>query len=406
MVETKLRTRFFEEVKCMSNDNKNSGDAGNESHNENYNCNVSKPINADNAVPDNDVVIDVCVSEKLVDNDVKEIDNLKKGSYVSALNKNVLESDNKLFLVPTSVNEKGDDVVIFDEDLVNKGSQKWKFTNKKKSTKWVKVKYSWRPMVYSHCKVFGHNHCKCTLRPRTEEENEKINIGANKEGGKDGYTKVRNGKTQIEMYDWEAMERRMNVESDEEDVMENVDDAEHSNGGFGCNADMKGFSDLVNQLKVDGLCSFGFHFTWTKSLKNLNSSTLKNLDRILVNESFINQYCRAHGIFLPYLVSDHSASLMIFPNGLPKKHFGKQKHELLEIMPFKCDKLPMKYLGVPLLTKRLGDLYDARLADDAKVVDLIHNDRWNWPDELMEDIPDLQQIPLLVLDNDVKDKVL
>nr|GEY44858.1 hypothetical protein [Tanacetum cinerariifolium] len=30
--------------------------------------------------------------------------------------------------VPTSVNEKGDDVVIFYEDLVNEGSEKWKFT--------------------------------------------------------------------------------------------------------------------------------------------------------------------------------------------------------------------------------------------------------------------------------------
>nr|GEW71594.1 ATPase, F1/V1/A1 complex, alpha/beta subunit, zinc knuckle CX2CX4HX4C [Tanacetum cinerariifolium] len=118
----------FEEVKCMSNDNKNSGDASNESHNENHNCNVSKPVNVDNAVPDNDVVIDVCVSKKLLDNDVKEIDNLKKGSYVSARNKNVLESDNKLFSVPTSVNKKKDDVVILDEDLVNRGSEKWKFT--------------------------------------------------------------------------------------------------------------------------------------------------------------------------------------------------------------------------------------------------------------------------------------
>ncbi|GKC32727.1 hypothetical protein Tco_1040021 [Tanacetum coccineum] len=92
----KAGVEVFEEVECMSNDNKNSGDT----------------------VLDNDVVIDVCVSEKLVDNAVKEIDNLEKSSYVSALNKNVLKSDNKLFSVPTSVNKKGDEVVIFDEDLV------------------------------------------------------------------------------------------------------------------------------------------------------------------------------------------------------------------------------------------------------------------------------------------------
>ncbi|GJR35226.1 hypothetical protein Tco_1210910 [Tanacetum coccineum] len=30
------------------------------------------------------------------------------------------------------------------------------------------------------------------------------------------------------------------------------------------------------------------------------------------------------------------------------------KEEMLHILPFKCGKLPMKYLGVPLLVKRLG----------------------------------------------------
>ncbi|GKC32728.1 RNA-directed DNA polymerase, eukaryota, reverse transcriptase zinc-binding domain protein [Tanacetum coccineum] len=644
--------------------------------------------------------------------------------------------------------------------------------NKKKSTIWVKVEYSWRPKVCSHCKVFGHNHYKCTVRPRTEEK-EKINTAANKEGGTViRLEKVWNiGKSNVEELKRSAnkyvvlsevnkenssktsdeimIDRRlivdefvtkklqasisdtkdwsydminyfkMNVESDEEDVMENVDDVvqsiiadevdgngsdigimviqiskqsmclveaipdkikfynylnhplvitgdfnvtlkpeEHSNGGFGYNADMQEFSDLVNQLKVDDLCSFGFHFTWTKSLKNPNISTLKKLDRILVNESFINQYCRAHRIFLPYLVSDHSVGLMIFPDGLPKKvksfrftNYIADKKEFLETVhgnlfekakclkaslkmaqnevdkdPFNvekrrkaicileeyievsndelkllhqkakikwlregdknsgyfhnilksrkhtnrvesiCDENGVRYwgddvakqivkhfqefMGVPkpavpfvqlgdivqlklskedveamivevsdkeikeamggrglrqgdtmspylftlvmevlnmimiknikedrkfkyhcgckdlklthlcfvddllmlcnggadslkLIKKSLDefnsvsgdsakgkarvawslicrpkdrgglgikplqkwDLYDARLADDAKVADLIHNDRWNWPDEWMEDFPDLQQIPLPVLDNDVNDKI-
>ncbi|GJX89548.1 hypothetical protein Tco_0341562, partial [Tanacetum coccineum] len=38
-----------------------------------------------------------------------------------------------------------------------------------------------------------------------------------------------------------------------------------------------------------------------------------------MNDSFITKYCRAHGIFLPYLISDHSPGLLIFPEGLPKK---------------------------------------------------------------------------------------
>ncbi|GKD36617.1 RNA-directed DNA polymerase, eukaryota, reverse transcriptase zinc-binding domain protein [Tanacetum coccineum] len=94
---------------------------------------------------------------------------------------------------------------------------------------------------------------------------------------------------------------------------------EHSNRGSVCNTDMQEFIEFVNNLKVDDLCSSGFYFTWTKSLKNPNNSTLKKLDRILMNDNFINQYCRAHGVFLPCLVSDHSVGLLIFLDGLPKK---------------------------------------------------------------------------------------
>ncbi|GJY22933.1 hypothetical protein Tco_0396591 [Tanacetum coccineum] len=43
---------------------------------------------------------------------------------------------------------------------------------------------------------------------------------------------------------------------------------EHSNGWSGINCDMQEFYDTVNGLEVDDLCSSGFQFTWTKSLKN------------------------------------------------------------------------------------------------------------------------------------------
>ena len=35
---------------------------------------------------------------------------------------------NKLFFVPTCTNEKGDEVVRFEEELVREGCEKWKFT--------------------------------------------------------------------------------------------------------------------------------------------------------------------------------------------------------------------------------------------------------------------------------------
>nr|GEY48812.1 hypothetical protein [Tanacetum cinerariifolium] len=95
--------------------------------------------------------------------------------------------------------------------------------------------------------------------------------------------------------------------------------AEHSNGGSGCNIDMQEFGDILNKLEVDDLCSTGFYYTWNKSLKNPTNSTLKKLDRILVNDGCISKYCRAYCVFLPYLISDQSPGLLIFPEGLPKK---------------------------------------------------------------------------------------
>ncbi|GKA51826.1 hypothetical protein Tco_0745022, partial [Tanacetum coccineum] len=187
----RVEKEMNEDVERMSNVNGKCGDIGMECHN----SNVSKSANVDIASPVNDSFVDT---------------------------------------LPTSVNEKGEEVVIFDEELVNEGNEKWKFTmtdhicnrgtgrlgyvrvlveieaskgfldnieinyvdkqNKKKYAKWVKVEYSWRPMVCSHCKVFGDNHYKCTLRPRTEEEKEKSNNAGIKEKGKDGYAKVRNGR--------------------------------------------------------------------------------------------------------------------------------------------------------------------------------------------------------------------
>nr|GFC19864.1 hypothetical protein [Tanacetum cinerariifolium] len=73
-------------------------------------------------------------------------------------------------------------------DMCNKGK------NSKKKSKWVKVKYSWKPMVCNHCKVFGHSFFKCTLRPRTEKEKEKSDNAGNMGKSKEGFTEVRNGK--------------------------------------------------------------------------------------------------------------------------------------------------------------------------------------------------------------------
>ncbi|GKE18844.1 hypothetical protein Tco_1426421 [Tanacetum coccineum] len=51
------------------------------------------------------------------------------------------------------------------------------------------------------------------------------------------------------------------------------------------------------------------------------------------------------------------------------------------------------------------DLYDSRLAMDAKIADIITNNRWNWPDGWVEEFPDLEQIPNLVIDAEATYKV-
>ncbi|GJR09099.1 hypothetical protein Tco_0791751 [Tanacetum coccineum] len=104
---------------------------------------------------------------------------------------------------------------------------------------------------------------------------------------------------------------------------------------------------------------------WTKSLKNPDSSILKKLDRMMVNDEFLKVYYRAHGVFLPFLVSDHNAAVMIFPEGLPKK-----EEEIRGCQMFKVVK-KLKSLKKPLnqLNWKHGNLFDKAnaLRDKLKV---------------------------------------
>ncbi|GJW34582.1 RNA-directed DNA polymerase, eukaryota, reverse transcriptase zinc-binding domain protein [Tanacetum coccineum] len=57
---------------------------------------------------------------------------------------------------------------------------------------------------------------------------------------------------------------------------------ERSEGMSHFTHDMKDFQDCINEIKMADLCSSGFQYTWTKSLKNPNATILKKLDRIIV----------------------------------------------------------------------------------------------------------------------------
>ncbi|GJW71500.1 RNA-directed DNA polymerase, eukaryota, reverse transcriptase zinc-binding domain protein [Tanacetum coccineum] len=94
---------------------------------------------------------------------------------------------------------------------------------------------------------------------------------------------------------------------------------EHSAGGSFISSDMMEFNECVNDLELEDICSTGFQFTWTKSLKDPNSSIMKKLDRIMINEEFIQQFQKAYGRFLPFIISDHSLAVITIPEGLKKK---------------------------------------------------------------------------------------
>ncbi|GJZ60691.1 RNA-directed DNA polymerase, eukaryota, reverse transcriptase zinc-binding domain protein, partial [Tanacetum coccineum] len=44
--------------------------------------------------------------------------------------------------------------------------------------------------------------------------------------------------------------------------------AEHSSWSSGNTMDMVEFNEAVNNIEVEDICSSGFQFTWTKSLRN------------------------------------------------------------------------------------------------------------------------------------------
>ncbi|GJR34251.1 RNA-directed DNA polymerase, eukaryota, reverse transcriptase zinc-binding domain protein [Tanacetum coccineum] len=94
---------------------------------------------------------------------------------------------------------------------------------------------------------------------------------------------------------------------------------EHSNRSLRMTIDMSDFKDVVNAMEVEDLCSTGSQFTWTKSLKNGMCNTLKKLDRIMINDKSLLHFKKAHGIFIPCLVSDHCPAIMTIPKGTSKR---------------------------------------------------------------------------------------
>ncbi|GKA82144.1 hypothetical protein Tco_0788892 [Tanacetum coccineum] len=116
------------------------------------------------------------------------------------------------------------------------------------------------------------------------------------------------------IYRWEAVNREY-ARSD----LVGMESKFWLRGSSGKTADMIEFNDAINSLEVDDICSSGFQFTWTKSLKNTQCKFLKKQDIIFINDEFIQKFHEAHGVFLLYMVSDYSPAVLYIKNGIPKK---------------------------------------------------------------------------------------
>ncbi|PWA70350.1 RNA-directed DNA polymerase, eukaryota, Reverse transcriptase zinc-binding domain protein [Artemisia annua] len=92
---------------------------------------------------------------------------------------------------------------------------------------------------------------------------------------------------------------------------------EHSNGSSNPTNEMTDFQDCVAAIEMKDTLSSRIQFSWTKSLKFPNCRTLKKLDRIMVNENFLDKFPLVHEKILPYIISDHSSVVILIPDGMP-----------------------------------------------------------------------------------------
>ncbi|GKC69484.1 RNA-directed DNA polymerase, eukaryota, reverse transcriptase zinc-binding domain protein [Tanacetum coccineum] len=109
--------------------------------------------------------------------------------------------------------------------------------------------------------------------------------------------------------------------------------------------------NLIMMKKVEEAQNFKYHFG-CKEIKLTNLCFADDLlvvcngdkDSLEVVKSSLNEFSLVSGLF-PNL-----SKSTIFFGSINEK----ERSELLKVLPFQCGKLPMKYLGVLLLTKRLG----------------------------------------------------
>nr|GEY07351.1 hypothetical protein [Tanacetum cinerariifolium] len=94
---------------------------------------------------------------------------------------------------------------------------------------------------------------------------------------------------------------------------------EYSSRGSSINEDMQEFIDCINEVDVEDIHSSGMFYTWIKSPNKPTSSIMKKLDRIMVNQCFMDEFGSAMGHFRPFMTSDHCLAVLSITRCLKKK---------------------------------------------------------------------------------------
>ncbi|GKB19463.1 RNA-directed DNA polymerase, eukaryota, reverse transcriptase zinc-binding domain protein [Tanacetum coccineum] len=98
-----------------------------------------------------------------------------------------------------------------------------------------------------------------------------------------------------------------------------LDPSERSAGSSSITSSMIDFRECLAKIEVEDLVRSGLRFTWNKSPGRTTDGLLKKLDRVLSNFGFVEKFSNANAQFLPFVVSDHSPSVLVIPNGVSAK---------------------------------------------------------------------------------------
>nr|GEU80501.1 hypothetical protein [Tanacetum cinerariifolium] len=78
--------------------------------------------------------------------------------------------------------------------------------------------------------------------------------------------------------------------------------------------DIDDFRRVLYSLDLEDITSYGVFYTWIQKRRNPEPGILKKLDIISGNTSFLSSYGSCFAKFLPYMTSDHSSSILVYPD--------------------------------------------------------------------------------------------